>query len=191
MKKYEDEYSIVTSQYLKQFDTILNEMIELMSGAELNNSISHNFIVQMIPHHRAAIEMSRNLLQYTTCIPLQNIALNIIKGQTESINNMNAILNHCSMLTNTEKDITLSLQSYERITQTMFHRMRKACTTNDIDSNFMNEMIPHHMGAIKLSKNTLRFPICRDLVSILESIIESQQNGVRKMNCLLSCCVCR
>lgn len=40
-------------------------MIQGMTDDELDESISHNFIVQMIPHHKAAIEMSQNLLQYT------------------------------------------------------------------------------------------------------------------------------
>lgn len=190
MKKCEEEFSIVTKNYLTQFYAILNEMIEHMTNVELKNSISYNFIVQMNPHHRAAIEMSNNILQYTTCIPLQTIAQNIIKEQTASIKNMNMILNHCSMFTNTERDLTLFLQGYNRITNTMFHGMRTACTTNNINSTFMHEMIPHHMGAIQLSQNALQFPICRELVPIITSIIQSQQNGVRQMNYLLSCCVC-
>ncbi len=49
-----------------------------MSNAKLTNSISHNFIVQMIPHHEAAIEMSENILKYTSNDSLQNIASNKI-----------------------------------------------------------------------------------------------------------------
>lgn len=58
-------------------------MIQGMTEAELTGSISDNFIVQMIPHHRAAIEMSGNILKYTTSIPLQEIALGIISGADE------------------------------------------------------------------------------------------------------------
>ena len=39
----------------------------------------------MIPYHEAAIEMSKNILQYTAFIPLQNIAQGIIEKQTQSI----------------------------------------------------------------------------------------------------------
>lgn len=70
-------------------------MIEEMTSAKLTNSISHNFIVQMIPHHQAAIKMSQNILKYTTLLPLQNIAKNIISEQTKSIEAMKEILGVC------------------------------------------------------------------------------------------------
>lgn len=59
--------------------------IQEMTDAELGDSISNNFIIQMISHHRAAIKMSQNLLPYTTCVPLQEIASNIIESQNKSI----------------------------------------------------------------------------------------------------------
>ena len=46
-----EQFSDVTKQYLCCFYEILDNMIEEMTNAKLTNSISHNFIVQMIPHH--------------------------------------------------------------------------------------------------------------------------------------------
>ena len=77
--------SDVTKRYLIRFYDILDEMVDNMTCAELNDSVSHNFIVQMISHHQAAIQMSENILQYTTNLPLQTIAQNIIATQTQSI----------------------------------------------------------------------------------------------------------
>ena len=186
MNKQED-FSIVTRRYLARFYVILDDMIRNMTGAKLTKSISYNFIVQMIPHHRAAIEMSHNLLQDTTLVPLQNIAINIINEQTKSIENMMRVMNHCGMLENTEQDKSLYLEQYHQITQTMFTDMKTACTTNNINADFMREMIPHHEGAIRLSENALRFPICPELKPILQAIITSQQEGVREMEYLLQC----
>ena len=45
--------------YLCCFYQILDEMIQSMTTAGLTQSISHNFIVQMIPHRRAAIQIGR------------------------------------------------------------------------------------------------------------------------------------
>ncbi len=71
----EPSFSLVTINYLNRFYSILDRMIQDMTNARLGNSISVNFMTQMIPHHRAAIEMSQNLLQYTTNIPLQKHCL--------------------------------------------------------------------------------------------------------------------
>ena len=66
-------------------------MAEKMLSRNVTNSITINFIECMIPHHQAAIEMSENLLQYTRYQPLQEIAQNIIKMQTEGIQEMEEI----------------------------------------------------------------------------------------------------
>ena len=162
-------------------------MIEEMTSAKLTNSISHNFIVQMIPHHQAAIKMSQNILKYTTLLPLQNIAKNIISEQTKSIEAMKEILGVCEEQFDSKQDICLYQNGFDRITRTMFSRMRNACSTNQINANFMREMIPHHQGAIRMSKNALYFSICPRLILILQTIIVPQEKGVQEMKDLLHC----
>ena len=65
--------------------------------------------------------------------------------------------------------------------------MRSAHSDNDINADFIREMIPHHQGAIQMSQNVLRFDICPELVPILQAIITSQREGVNKMERLLRC----
>lgn len=185
------EFSDVTKEYLKRFYCILDEMIEGMTSAGLTNSLSHNFIVQMIPHHRAAIEMSENLLHYTTFIPLQNIAQNIIAEQTKSIQDMQSILQTCSRLCNTTCEIHSYKNNLNEILQRMFNDMGNAPAVNNINVNFMREMIPHHLGAIQMSENTLQYTICPELRPILQAIITSQKQGVCEMEGLLQQCNCK
>ena len=179
--------SEVTRIYLCRFEDILEEMIADMTEAKLTGSLSHNFIVQMIPHHEAAIEMSKNILQYTTFIPLQNIAQGIIEEQTQSIADMKNALSQCDVQTNSPCDLRLYQECVQQIMQAMFSRMRTAASTNQINANFMREMIPHHMGAIRMSENALRYSVCPKLVPILKAIITSQERGIREMKRLLQC----
>ena len=108
------ELSNVTKDYLERFHYILDEMIEGMTEVDLTNSISHNFIVQMIPHHQAAIEMSRNILKYTTFMTVQDIATQIIAEQTQSIENMLDVESACSELVNSQQDVSLYQDVYKR-----------------------------------------------------------------------------
>lgn len=178
-------FSDNTKRYLEKFYCILDEMITGMTGVEMTESISYDFIAQMIPHHQAAIEMSENLLLYTTYLPLQDIAENIIKEQTVSIEQMQAVLSCCSQMCNTEQDQWLYGRRVGQIMENMFTRMGDACASNCINANFMREMIPHHQGAIQMSENALHYEICPELVPILQAIIGSQRQGVREMERLL------
>ena len=181
------EFSNVTKKYLSRFYDILDAMIWEMSNADLTDSISHNFIVQMIPHHRAAVNMSCNLLQYTTLVPLQDIAVSIVNEQTKSIEHMTKILSDCSGLKSPRDELQLYMQRYHQISQTIFAKMGESFASNDINADFMREMIPHHKGAIQMSENALQFPVCPELTPILQTIVTSQKKGVQEMECLLQC----
>lgn len=171
--------------YLSRFYSILDTMMQEMTSAPLTQSISHNFIVQMLPHHRAAIEMSHNILAYSTYVPLRDIALQIISEQTKSIENMMNVLNSCSLVRNSEKDLVTYQSQVNRIMQTMFTGMKQAPATNDLNRDFIYEMIPHHRGAVEMSKNALEYPICPSLRPILQAIVTSQEEGIRQMEEIL------
>ncbi|OMF33755.1 DUF305 domain-containing protein [Paenibacillus sp. FSL H8-0548] len=186
-----NELSLVTKAYLDSFFNILNNMIREMTSVQLTNSISDIFIRQMIPHHAAAIEMSKNILRYTTNLELQSIALHIIAEQTKSIMNMRDIQQKCSLITNTDYERSQYMNRFGEISKTMFYEMGSAPITNGINANFVREMIPHHEGAVRMSHNALQFNICPMLKPILNAIITSQCEGIKQMKQLLArldCC---
>ena len=172
--------------YLRRYREILDNMICGMTKASMTDSISHNFIVQMIPHHLAAIEMSYNILRCSQWAPVNEIAQGIITAQMESIGNMTAVLPCCSACRNHREDNCLYNRSYREITRTMFEKMRCARSSGNLDADFMREMIPHHRGAVRMSENALRFVICQELIPILDAIITSQKEGIRRMEGLLA-----
>lgn len=171
--------------YRDTYCRILNRMIAGMTEACLSDSISHNFIVQMIPHHRAAIEMSENILQYTHSEALREIARGIITEQTQSIQNMETILCRCSAQDNCPGEVKEYQRQVSRILHTMFTEMRNARFDRQISCDFMREMIPHHRGAVRMSENALQYRICPELTPILDAIIRSQERGIRQMEQLL------
>lgn len=180
------QISHVTQQYLNEFYQILDTMIQRMTNVDINNSISHNFILQMIPHHEAAIEMSNNVLQYTTNIELQNIALNIISSQTQGIEAMLRAFDRCSTVMNQNTDVINYQRAYNSIIEAMFSDMANAPISNNININFINEMIPHHIGAVSMARNALRFDLCTELIPIINEIIRSQSLSVQAMRTLLA-----
>lgn len=178
-------FSNVTQTYLNDFERILNNMIRRIDNARLTNSISRNFISQMIPHHAAAVAMSQNILRYTTDLELQCLAETIIKQQTQGIATMRRIAGICGMQTNCRDDLARYQEKMNCILHDMFEDMKEVPSVNDVNENFLREMIPHHLGAIAMSKNALDFPICPQLVPVLENIIDTQKREVEQMRQML------
>jgi len=177
--------------YLCCFYQILDEMIQGMTTAGLTQSISHNFIVQMIPHHRAAIQMSNNVLRFTENGAVQRVAQRIIEEQTQGIAQMEDALCACTQLTNPQMDLRLYQRRMDLIYREMYASMGSAPETNALAAVFMREMIPHHQGAIRMAENALKYDVCTELVPILRSIVSQQRQGVSQMRTLLSRMGCR
>lgn len=181
-------YPYENEAYLEKYHQILKTMICKMTSARLLNSISYNFIVQMIPHHQAAIQMSKNILIYTEDCQITEIAKNIISTQEKSIQNMLSIQNNCRCCQNCRRELCSYQNELQPIFDTMFNNMASARSTQHINCNFLREMIPHHEGAVRMSKLTLTYQICPQLIPILEAIIREQEQGIQEMKELLLQC---
>lgn len=171
--------------YLCCFYQILDEMVQGMTTACLTQSISRNFIVQMVPHHRAAIQMSNNILRFTENKAVRRIAQRIINEQTQGIEQMDAALASCAQLTNSQVDLRLYQRRMDLIYRDMYARMGSAPEGNRLAAVFMEEMIPHHRGAIRMAENALKYDVCTELVPILRNICAQQRRGVAQMRSLL------
>lgn len=180
-------FSTVTQNYLECYENILTTMMSSMNCVRGSDSVSYDFIVKMIPHHQGAIRISEELLRYTTCIALQNIATEIVVTQTKETEEMRKMLCGCAGYRNDGQSLCGYRRQYGIIVTNMFSRMRSACPDNDINISYIRQMIPHHEGGIAMCKNALRFNICPQLKLMLRKMIESQQKGIEKMKKLLPC----
>lgn len=176
-----------TCQYLADYRNIVQNMIMEMTSAELDCSISHNFISQMIPHHRAAIEMSENILKYSNNSNIRRIAENIIAEQTASIEAMQSIEDCTKGLLNCRHDLHCYQCCICEIMRKMFCCMKNAGCSDCVDKDFLCEMIPHHRGAVQMSCEALKQCLCCELKPIIQDIIRSQRKGINEMCCLLKC----
>lgn len=170
-----------TRKYLCAFYQILNTMENKMLSAPITDNITINFITAMVPHHQSAIYMCQNLLRFTDYELLKNIAENIISMQTRGIGHMREIAITSYGYSNTRRDISLYERAYFSITRNMLCRMRNAPISNNINLNFIDEMIPHHEGAIAMCENLLKYRIDPRLKCIADSIINEQSKGLEEL----------
>ena len=178
------QFSNVTKDYLMRYHEILEGMIQNMTHAVLSDSISHNFIIQMVYHHQGTIEMAQNLLRFTTNVPLQYFSNHLIEMKKKEIEEMNRSLELCKNYYSTEQDLYLYHYCFDQIAQRMFVQLQGLTPSNDVNINFVNEMIPLLKGAIQMSENGLGFILCAQLHPILQEIVVAQTYEVKRLECL-------
>lgn len=174
-------YTSDSRKYLCAFYQILNTMENKMLSAQITDTITINFISAMVPHHQGAIYMCQNLLRFTDYESLINIANNIIITQTNGIAQMREVAMTSYGFSNTRRDLNLYERAFLSITRNMICKMRNAPISTNINLDFINEMIPHHEGAIRMCENVLKYKIDPRLADIANSIINEQSNGIKEL----------
>ncbi len=76
-----------------EMEAIMNKMMEDMSAIEVAGNDDIDFLKGMIPHHQAAIDVSKKILEYTKDEKIKEIANRIITAQEKEIADMNNMLN--------------------------------------------------------------------------------------------------
>lgn len=149
------ELSRVTQLYLKNFDEILRELIGSLGNLPSGRSMGRVLMNQLIPLHRAAGEMCQNLLQYTTCLPLEKKGEEIMAWGQKSVENLTALLQEGQGAVTGEAVLMRYMRRSRQVVDTTVYRMGSGRITNDINANFMRQMIPLQQGIGELCHTAL------------------------------------
>lgn len=180
-----------SKNYLCCFYQTLDAMIQAMTTAGLNQSISHNFAVQMIPHCRAAIQMSNNVLRYVENPAVRQTAQRLAEEQTQVIDQIGAALPACGQLTNAQMDLRLYQRRIDLICREMFADMGSAPESNRLGVVFARQLLPHCQGAVRMAENALKYDVSTELVPILRSIVSQQRGRAAWLHTLLNRAGCQ
>ena len=115
-------------RYLCCYYQILDEMIQSISAAKLTQSISQNTIVQLLPHHRAAVRLSRNILEASNDGAVRRLAQRIAAQADQTIGELEAELPNAAQLTSPQMDLRLCQRRMEPLLDTS-NRFRHSLIT--------------------------------------------------------------
>ncbi|WP_050613466.1 DUF305 domain-containing protein [Bacillus testis] len=171
-----------TTEYRENYLKILNLMRVEMNRAATTGDPSIDFLNEMIPHHEAAVSMSENILKYGKNEKVKRIADRILNDQVKGIAKMKQLRNRLMMNPTIDKKAEAAyLKKYEDIFRKMVRAMEEAPATENVDRDFLNEMIPHHEGAVAMAANILAYTKDPELKKIAEQIVESQGKQLEQM----------
>ena len=175
-----------SKHYLCCYYQILDEMIQGVSAARLTQSISQNTIVQLLPHHRAAVRLCRNILEVSNDGAVRRLAQRIAAQQAQAIEQLEAELPNAAQLTSPKMDLRLCQRRMDLIFREMYAQMAAVPESGRLDTLFLRQMIPQRQGAIRAARNALRYEVSTGLAPILRSVIDTQSREVGQMRTLLS-----
>lgn len=172
-------------RYLCCYYQILDEMIQGVTAARLTQSVSHNLIVQLIPHQQAAVRMCRNLLEVSDDRAVRRLAQDMAERRTQVIQALEQILPAADQLTTPRPELRLCQRRMDLILREVFARMRSAPEGNRVDAVFLRQMLPHCRGGAQAARTTLRYELCTELPPVLRGVLDEQCRDAHRMEASL------
>ena len=173
-------------RYLCCYYQILDGMIQGVSAARLTQSISHNYIVQLLPQHRSAVRLCRNLLEVSNDGAVRRLAQRIAAREAETAGQLEAELANAGQLVSPQMDLRLFQRRSELIFREMYAQMGAVPEDNRLEALFLRQMIPQRQGGIRAARTALRYEVSTGLAPILRSTIDTQSREVGQLRTLLS-----
>ncbi|GAA0109375.1 DUF305 domain-containing protein [Clostridium tertium] len=172
--------------YNEEYTTIFNNMMKAMNAAPNTGNVNLDFVLEMIPHHEGGINMAKAIVKYGSNPEVKKIAENIITSQESQIPIMQQLKAKFEKEKPSSKaDSEKYLEEYNKVKDKMFKEMQGVEITNNVDANFLQEMIYHHEGAIGMAKDILKYTKDPELRKLAENIVTTQSKGVEEMTALL------
>ena len=141
------------------------------------NRIDRAFVKEMVPHHRSAVEMAELAQRHGERRQIKQLAREIIAAQNAEIERMRGLdqrLADAGVATR-----SLRMTAHEMGTHMDPGALRRA---EPFDRAFLDMMIPHHEGAIRMAKLQLERGRNRTVKRLAEGIVDAQTNEIALMH---------
>lgn len=144
------------------------------------------FVDAMIPHHEGAVAMAQEAQQKSQRPEIQKLAADIIAAQNQEIASLkqwrqawypNASVQPVAW--NAQMGHAVSMSPDQR--KGMAMDMDLGAADAEFDLRFINAMIPHHEGAVKMAQEALNKSKRPEIRQLAQDIIKSQAAEIQQM----------
>jgi uncharacterized protein (DUF305 family) len=180
----------------------MDEMKGMNHGTgEKNNGMSHSmsmdlgpadagfdlrFIDGMTPHHEGAVVMAKEAQQKSKRPEIKTLAAQIIKAQNTEIAEMKQWrkawypkAGDPLMAWSSEMGHMMAMQPEQK--QSMMMSQSLGAADAEFDLRFINAMLPHHEGALKMAKEAQQKSKRTEVKQLATNILTSQQAEIQQM----------
>jgi uncharacterized protein (DUF305 family) len=154
-------------------------------------AVDKAFVAQMIPHHQMAVQMASDTPSRGEHPQIKTLGANITRTQDQEIAQMKTIakklrVTPAAMPMGTAMSGSMGTDakalglSMDQMGMSM--DMAALKTATPFDRAFIDEMIPHHQGAIRMARAELAKGQNAQLKSIATGIVAAQKKEITQMN---------
>jgi uncharacterized protein (DUF305 family) len=137
------------------------------------NGIDRAFVTEMVPHHQSAVEMAELAQRNSEHPEIKQLAQEIIAAQNAEIEQMRGLDRRLA-------DAGVARRSLGMTAHEMGMHMGPAALrrAEPFDRAFLDLMIPHHEGAIRMAQIQLERGRNRTVKRLAEGIVDAQTNEI-------------
>jgi uncharacterized protein (DUF305 family) len=158
-----------------------------VQAAPKANAVDRAFVREMIPHHEMAVEMARMAEMQGEHAKLKTAAKAIVKDQTAEIRSLERIARRLGVTPAKPSAHDQMMRDADTLGLTMDQmgmsmNMSELDGAKPFDRKFIDMMIPHHQGAIRMARAELGKGKDAQLRTIARAIVTAQSAEIRQMN---------
>ncbi len=142
------------------------------------------FLQSMVPHHESAISMAQVAKERATVPEIKQLANDIVGAQEKELAQMRTIhqrLFNAALTSDEGAHDKLELSADEAGMNHGAESTTKLRTANPFDSAFIDEMTPHHEGAVRMAKAVLETTEDAEIRQLAQDIVSAQEAEVKLM----------
>ena len=144
------------------------------------------FVREMVSHHQMAVEMARVAQRRGEHAKVRRVARQIVAAQTKEIRELKTIARRLGVKPIVGMDHAVMMEDAKTLGMTMDEMgmsmdMGGLMKARPFDREFIDMMIPHHQGAIRMARAELRKGHDAALRRIARAIVGAQQREIRDM----------
>lgn len=167
--------AILTGLALVGCGTESNPVADSASRSETSTDLA--FATRMAEHHRGAIEMAEVAGRRARHPEIKALAEDISTSQRREVGVLEEAAKRLEAAGTEAADLGLSEDMAG-----MGHDAAALAEARPFDRGFIDSMVPHHQGAIRMARIELDRGSDGDLRALAEDVIESQSREIEQMN---------
>jgi uncharacterized protein (DUF305 family) len=141
------------------------------------NSTDGAFAAEMIPHHEMAVDMAESAQENASRAAIRELADDIITAQNAEIGQLRAAVRRMDDAGVDAGDLDMSEAAMGMGMDTDMLEGRAG-----FDRMFIDMMIPHHQGAIRMARAQLADGADPEMRTLAKAIIAAQSREIQRMN---------